>query len=252
TTSDALFRVDLACPEKLFYAFSHNRVPLVRQLAITNLGAEVSGALKVELALSWTREERAPAKPFTFMVEAPTEVGRTVSIGDIPLRLEDAVMVDLEEAVPAVLSVTVTTEDGRTQREEREVQILARNQWALVPGYEELLASYVQPNHPETKAILKAASEILRARTGASSLEGYQSGPDRAREIGRAIFEALQAKKLTYINPPASFETYQKIRPLDEVLEGSAGTCIDLACAYASCLEQAGLHPLIWIVPGHA
>ena len=36
------------------------------------------------------------------------------------------------------------------------------------------------------------------------------------------------------------------------MLEERQGTCIDLACAYASCLEQAGLFPIIWLVEGHA
>lgn len=247
-----LFHVELATPSKLFYAFSHNRIPLVRNLSITNVGAQISGALTVELSLNWTREQRPPAKPFSFMIEAPTEIGRTVSIADIPLRLEDTVMSDLEEAVPAVLTLQITTEEGRSQRAEAELQILARNQWALVGGYEELIASYVQPNHPETKEILRAASKILEQRTGSSSIEGYQSGPERAKQIAQAMFEALQAKSLVYINPPASFEVNQKIRPLDEVLDSGTGTCIDLACAYASCLEQAGLRPLIWLVPGHA
>lgn len=249
---EQLFDIEIICPQKLFYAFSHNRIPLVRQLSIASIGSGVEGALRVELALNWTREDRAPAKPHTFIIDAPTEVGQAVVVGDVPLKLEDVAMVDLEEAVPATLVLTITTQEGRRQQLEVEVQILARNQWALVPGYEDLLASYVQPNHPVTKDILKSASQILKERTGSASIEGYQSGPERAREIGKAVFEAFQAWELTYINPPASFEVFQKVRPLDEVLEGEAGTCIDLACAYASCLEQAGLRPLIWVVPGHA
>lgn len=36
------------------------------------------------------------------------------------------------------------------------------------------------------------------------------------------------------------------------VIEQKQGTCIDLAVTYASCLEAAGLFPLIMIKKGHA
>lgn len=250
--SEDLFDIEVAVPHKLFYAFSHNRIPLVRALALTSTGAVAGGQVNVELSLSWSRRGPPPARPLSIVVDAPTKYGQTLLLEFLELRLDDTVMVDLEEAVPAEFHLTVTTSDGRIQRKYVEVQILARNQWAQVSGYEELLASYVQPNHPVTMEVLKTASQLLKQRTGSASLEGYQSGPERARQIGEAVFDAFKQQDLTYINPPASFEMSQKVRPIDEVMEHRAGTCIDLACAYASCLEQAGLEPLIWLVPGHA
>jgi len=246
------FDVHVEHPSTVLYALAYNRTPLVHQLTIVSRGVPVSGLLHVDLAVRWAREGRAPAKPVRLVIDPPQISGDHVVIEDVDLKLDETVMVDLEEAVPATLVVTLSTENGRISEHEYELRILARNQWARIPGYEELLASYVQPNHPATKDILRRASRILKDRTGSSSLEGYQSGHERTLEIGRAIYEALQETGLSYINPPASFEIAQKIRPLDEVLEGQAGTCIDLACAYASCLEQAGLKPIVWLVPGHA
>ncbi len=67
------------------------------------------------------------------------------------------------------------------------------------------------------------------------------------------MYESLRSRRIRYIEPPASFErTGQKVRTTAQVLEDRFGTCIDLAVAYAACLEAAGLHPLVWLVKGHA
>ncbi len=41
------------------------------------------------------------------------------------------------------------------------------------------------------------------------------------------------------------------MRTPDEVLTGRVGTRLDAALVYAATLEQSGLYPLIWILPGH-
>lgn len=68
-----------------------------------------------------------------------------------------------------------------------------------------------------------------------------------------AVYAALQSKNIVYNNPPASFEKAgQRVRLPYSVIEQKQGTCIDLAVTYASCLEAAGLFPLIMIKKGHA
>src|SRR5690606_37922334 len=44
----------------------------------------------------------------------------------------------------------------------------------------------------------------------------------------------------------------QRIRLPEQVLETRMATCIDVALLAASCLEQAGLHPLLVVIDGHA
>ncbi|MEK8226457.1 hypothetical protein NKG05_10855 [Oerskovia sp. M15] len=36
------------------------------------------------------------------------------------------------------------------------------------------------------------------------------------------------------------------------MLDERWGTCLDLACTYAAALEQAGVHPILAMVEGHA
>jgi hypothetical protein len=46
--------------------------------------------------------------------------------------------------------------------------------------------------------------------------------------------------------------TVQSARLPREVLTGNTGLCIELSLMYASVLKAAGLHPIIFLIPGHA
>ena len=134
------------------------------------------------------------------------------------------------------------------------VDLLARDEWGGLASLPEVLAAFVMPNHPAVEPILRGAADILRAWTGDPSLSGYQSkDPALAYTMAGAIYTALQQLDITYINPPVSFETEgQRVRFPDHIVESRMGTCLDLAVLAAGTLEQAGLHPLVVLVQGHA
>jgi hypothetical protein len=111
----------------------------------------------------------------------------------------------------------------------------------------------VTPRARAIQDLIGEASDLLGERTGDPSLQGYQAGSDRAMAIARAVYDAMRARQIRYINPPASFEgTGQKIRPAHEVLVDRWGTCLDLATTYAAALEHAGLHPVLVLCDNHA
>jgi len=90
--------------------------------------------------------------------------------------------------------------------------------------------------------------------SGDPSLNGYQSrSRQRVLDMAEAIYSSIRELGITYINPPASFETAgQKVRLPDQVLSDGMGTCLDLTALLAAALEQAGLKPFVVIVDGHA
>ncbi|MCU1446851.1 DUF4011 domain-containing protein [Cryobacterium sp.] len=127
----------------------------------------------------------------------------------------------------------------------------------------EMLSAHVLPNHPEVATLLGEAAELLEARTGSATMPGYQSGPERVDQVVEAIFGAIRARGIRYATPPASWaDDGQKVRTPGEVLgtgptagagaSGGVGTCLDTVVVMAAALEQAGLHPLLWVVAGHA
>src|SRR3546814_15184032 len=79
-----------------------------------------------------------------------------------------------------------------------------------------------------------------------------QKSRKRVWEIAAAVWSAVAQRRLTYAEPPASFERNgQKIRTPGEVLDNGIATCLDSAVLFASALEQIGLRPLIAFPEGH-
>jgi hypothetical protein len=64
-----------------------------------------------------------------------------------------------------------------------------------------MIAAFVTPNHPEITKVVKKASAILGDWTGDPSLDAYQTNdPNRVRQQVAAVYAALQAQNITYVN----------------------------------------------------
>ena len=89
-----------------------------------------------------------------------------------------------------------------------------------------LLAAHIQPNAAVVAELMIDVSDRLRAETGNSSIDGYQTeNPDRVDAIVRAVFDAVKARDIRYAEPPASWgDIGQKIRTPTEVLTGRLPT----------------------------
>ena len=237
---------------RVCYALAHNRIPFVESITIRVADSSAPKKISVKVFGEWAANERSPIKEVEFALDAPSG-GDIVQVEGHGVQLSDIALADLEERAPATLVLRLTDDLGRTQDFRYDIEVYSRDQWLSHPKVAVVTAAFVQPNHPDVNRVLARAGEILK-RNGTPGISGYQAAESgQHHRIAAAIFMALQEFIKTYINPPASFETLgQKLRPIDRVLEEKQGTCIDLACAYASCLEQAGLHPVIFLVKGHA
>jgi hypothetical protein len=120
------------------------------------------------------------------------------------------------------------------------------------------LAAWVTPNAPEVMQVLREAAALHPERT----IAGYQ--PEDSADLPaivtaqvEAIYRALQARKLTYVNSLWAFnlegDAYvQRVRMPRESLETCSANCIDGVVLMASLLEAASLNAAIVLVPGHA
>jgi hypothetical protein len=101
---------------------------------------------------------------------------------------------------------------------------------------------------------LREAADKLSKAGRKPAIDGYRASKKaRAWEIAEAIWAALVGHSIAYVLPPKSFERHgQMVRAPAEILSRQVGTCLDLALLYASCLEQAGLNPMVVLVEGHA
>lgn len=231
----------------LNFAMAENAIPLIERIAITHHGAEPTGTLEVRV-----RMDPAVAKPWSAQV-ASLVPGSTARLVDVDLELDRDRLVNTVEGERGTVTVEVHGAGGRLHHSVHPVDILAYNEWHA-RSLPQLLSAFVLPNHPVIGQILRHARGALERRTGSPAFDGYQSHePARALAMTEAIYETVQALDITYVNPPASFESSgQKIRTPEQVLGQRMGTCLDLTVFVAACLEQAGLSPILFVIAGHA
>lgn len=240
--------LELESDATLGYASIQNSVPVIRSLRLKNHGADALEGLEVLIACN---PGFAQGTKLRFDRLAP---GETRRISPIELQADHAYLADLQEAINASITVTVMAGPIEVATKSQSLQVLAYDQWAGTRALPELLAAFCMPNNPAIDILLGKASKLLRSQHSELSMNGYQS---KSREVVwkqvSAIYSTIAAENLQYAEPPASFGTDgQKIRTADRILEGRVATCLDLTMLFSSCLEQAGLRPVVLFKEGHA
>lgn len=242
--------IEVDAEDRISYALAHNRIPLINGLKLTNTSLNAIDDIVVSISIE-SILDRPIAKPIEFRIQSIAS-GDTDIKRDFSLHLDPLSMAQVDESMPAELTVSVRSHD-RVTTKVMELDVLSYSQWVYAKGASfNLLPAFVMPNHPAVAEIMRTASDLLLKSTGSSSLEGYQSGSKRATEIAGALFGALSKTDIRYVNPPAQFQDLQPVRTPEQVIDGRLGTCLDLAVTYAACLEQAGISPVLFLVPGHA
>ena len=230
------------------YAMQQNYVPVVKNLRILNRSDAPLRDLTVRVitipAFAFPWESRITA----------INAGETFNLGVVDLSLSHDFLACLTERVAGSIVVELSKDDVVLTASTKRIDVLAYDEWNGLRSIPEILAAFVTPNHPVVESLLSDTAGILGSWSGNSALSGYQSrDPQRVLLTAAAIYKALQQRTIRYINPPASFEeSGQKIRLPDRILESRLATCLDLTVLAASCLEQAGLHPLVVLTTGHA
>ncbi|MEA5514374.1 hypothetical protein, partial [Nodularia sp. UHCC 0506] len=231
------------------FALEQSGVPLVSYVTICNHDSSPLEGAILEVALY-------PDLGEAVYINIPRlHGGDEHKIEVIDIRLPPGRLATTLESERIVLECSVKQGDETLAKYKKEVTLLAYNDFNLsnLYFYLELLACFVTPNHPVIMQVLKQVREVLKTNTKDNSLSGYQTGsPEKVYKMTKALYETFKELGISYINPPASFDNYQKIRFADQVLQDQMGTCLDLSVLACSCLEQIGLHPLLIIVKGHA
>ena len=172
---------------------------------------------------------------------------------DVPLYAER--LLSVRESEKAWLKIEVRSDASVFSSKTTPLSVLAFNEWTFESSAPESLAGYVLPNNGAVEEIIRKAGPHLAGARADDSFDGYQSG-DRAKleDMVRAVYLAMQKDlDLKYVNPPASFENEsQKILLPGGIMDMGRGSCLDLALCFAGCIERIGLHPVIFLIPGHA
>ena len=242
------FVIEIESDTTLGYASIQNSVPVIRSLRLTNHAESTLEGLEVLITCN---PGFAQGTKLRFERLAPGEARR---ISPIELQPDHAYLADLQESVNASLTVSVLARSIEIASKSQNIQVLAYDQWAGTRALPELLAAFCMPNNPAIDVLIGKASKLLRSQHNELSMNGYQS---KSRDVVwkqvSAIYSTIAAENLQYAEPPASFGTGgQKIRTADRILEGRVATCLDLTMLFCSCLEQAGLRPVVLFKESHA
>lgn len=241
-------QIEIQADATVGYASTQNAVPIVRSLRVFNDTAEPLEGIEVVVACN---PAFARGTKLRFERLAP---GEARVISPLDLHPDHSYLSDLQEGIAASVTATVLRGSQELAQHRHHVQVLAYEQWAGTRALPELLAAFSMPNNPAVDMLVAKASKLLRKSYPELSMDGYQS---KSRDVVwkqvSALYSTISAENLQYAEPPASFGSDgQKIRTPDRIIESGLGTCLDLAMLFASCLEQAGLRPVVLIKQGHA
>lgn len=229
------------------YAAWQNSVPLIKSLVIRNSGVDCYE----EVTLSLVADSGCiKAKQWDLgRIEAHGEV----VVDDRIVDFDPAYLSGLNESEKSRLRFSLSNLGVVLAQLDIEVRVLARNEWGGLAAGGELLASFVMPNDGAIAKLLKAAAKLLERGGHSGSLDGYQSGdPQRAFRLVASLWNAVCSARLTYANPPASFEAAgQKTRLPEMILSEGLATCLDLSLLFAAAIEAVGLNPVVVMTRGH-
>ncbi|TWU18275.1 DUF3320 domain-containing protein [Allorhodopirellula heiligendammensis] len=231
----------------LNYASWQNSVPLLKSLHVQNDTGEAIQNLRLSVASS-----PAFIRPKQWVLDRVDAKSASLP-RDRDLQLDADYLNGLNEAERGILTFTLTCGDAVVATAEKELRVLARDEWGGLNSGGELLAAFVMPNDPAIAKVLKIASEVLAKHGHDSALDGYQSrDPRRAYMLVAALWSAVASRSLTYANPPSSFELVgQKTRRPATVLADGLATCLDSTLLFAAAIEAVGLNPVVVMVEGH-
>ena len=230
------------------FALQQNHVPVIREIVLRNTGDEQVD--DIDLAVNFEPEFALEYSQHLDSI-AP---GKFVRISVVPISVSTEFLSSLTERMKGTVSLTARSGDELLAEKHCDISILTFNEWGGSGIMPESLAAFSTPNHPGITVINKRASEFLGRWTGDPSLNAYQNRDhNRVKYQMAAIYEAIAEKAITYCVSPASFESQgQRIRTVDEIMSLKMANCLDMTMLYASCLEAAGLHPLVIVTEDHA
>ncbi|MEI6572569.1 MAG: DUF3320 domain-containing protein [Alphaproteobacteria bacterium] len=229
-------------------AFFQNAVPILRGVSIKNNLPDDLTDVSVTIS-----SEPAFISPGNIKISR-INAGAQYHLPTPDLKIDQSVLSNITASRRSEIIIHVKSSDDILLEHRIDTNLLPPGFWGGSNSSPELLAAFVTPTDPSVDVILRDAAEKLKQAGREPSIDGYKSGKKRRIwEIADAIWAAMVGYTITYVHPPASFEkSGQLVRSPSDILNRRVGTCLDLALTYASCLEEAGLNPIIVLTEGHA
>jgi len=233
----------------LSFAASYPEYARCLTVALRNLPASGSLQLRIDSGL-FVRPLQvgfdAPSGASTLSPELPWNfdlLRRTAQMG--PQSFVATLLVDGQPEAEATLVCTVHSVNEAVSR----VFNNSSGQWQDTSV---CFAAFVNEDHPWINSLLQEAM----ANGSVHSFTGYQSGAQGALLQAQAVWDALAARGLSYVNVATDsgtspFVSTQYVRFLDQSVHDQGANCVDASVLFASILRRIGLRPVLLFRPGH-
>ncbi len=188
----------------------------------------------------------APAGAATLNPELPwnfDSLRRTTQMG--PQSFVATVLIDGQPAAEATLVCTMHSVNEAVSR----IFNNATGQWQDTSV---CFAAFVNEDHPWINALLQEAV----AGGSVHAFTGYQGSAQSVLVQAQAVWDALSARGLSYVNVATDsgtspFVSTQYVRFLDQSVRDQGANCVDASVLFASILRRIGLRPVLLFRPGH-
>lgn len=257
-------RVECKLKPRLNYSLLHNRQSLFSGLQIyRDKGQGPIRDIEVQVDLN-AGEASFPYRTTLSLAEGEHAHDLTQKV---VIPLTSALMRTQSERIQSSLHLRVTCEGEVVRQDTFRVGLSPVDEWQDGEQDEwRWLPSFVLPRDPAVARIIDSAQGVLCALADdpTAGFDGYQSVDPEAesdaerygcvdKQVQAIWYAILNSHGLAYINPPPSYGyATQRLRTPSQLLAERRGTCIDLALLLAACLEYVEIHPVIYLLTGHA
>jgi len=166
------------------------------------------------------------------------------------------------------VEIKISYNGGQTMNEDYTFKMMGRNQFVYtdlppeeIAGYpdmfrnDQLIGCLVTPEDP----IIKYYTQQVQEKVMKGEEASISNKPEDAVKFLMGLYAATYVSHMVYSGTEGIPQKLGDINSLvqstrlpREVVTGNTGLCIELSLLYASILKSAGLHPVIFLIPGHA
>jgi len=166
------------------------------------------------------------------------------------------------------VEIKIAYNGSQTMNEDYTFKMMGRNQFVYtdlppeeIAGYpdmfrnDQLIGCLVTPEDP----IIKYYTQQVQEKVMKGEEASVSNKPEDAVKFLLGVYAATYVSHMVYSGTEGIPQKLGDISSLvqstrlpREVVTGNTGLCIELSLLYASILKSAGLHPVIFLIPGHA
>lgn len=244
--------IDIAHGKSVTYATAHTHTRILERVVLENRAGQTRSVLVTAVVMSGNLQVSAVADR---RLELPSGVS---TLHDLDVVLDPAAFALIDSRRPGTLVVRVAEHGKLVAEQSGSIELLPASHWpgAGTQANAELLAAFVQPQHPVLTALLSEAGDIFRARTGTSNPDSGLGGSERVDASVESIFEVLGTRGIRFGSPPANWDLAdlggQYLRGPQEVLTERVGSSLETTLLFSALLEAVGINSVIWLATDHA